>query len=149
MALQTTYNAMLPVGRPGQVADMRNRTVVSREVLATSANIAFGAPVLRDAADHGCAAVGTAGVGGFLGIAIADATVRPGNLDTFAPFDTVAVMLKGVVWVAVTSAVTPSAPAFYDASGNLTATATGNTAIASGTFETTAAAGGVAILRLA
>ena len=152
MALQTTYAPYLAPGFAGMVADMRNRTVISREVAAASNPVPFGAPVLRGVTDHGCMAVGTAGAGAFLGIAVMDPTQRPIAITPTAGYqvgDTAGVIVKGVVWVTVTSAVTPSAPAFYDANGNLTATATGNTAIASGTFETTAASGGIAILRLA
>ena len=57
-------------------------------------------------------------------------------------------LLKGVVWVTAGSATTPGAPAFYDGTGNLTSASAGNTAIPGATFETTAAAGGIAILRL-
>ena len=148
-AIQTTYNATLPIALVGMFADMRNRTVLSREVGGTVA-IAFGAVALRGTTDHTILPVGGTGAGGFLGIVGLDPTIRAqiaaGN--AFAVGDTADVLLKGAIWVTVTSNVTPGTPVYYDGSGNLTATATSNTAIVGATFETTATSGGLAVVRL-
>ena len=151
MPIQTTYGVTTAPGFAGMVADMRNRTIVSREVGNTSVALPFGAVALRGLTDHAVVAVGTASAGGFLGIAVMDPTERPvatTNTVAYQVGDTAAIMLKGGVWVTVTSAVTPGAPAYFDSSGNITATSTSNTAITGATFETTAASGGVAVLKL-
>ncbi len=144
-AIQSTYNATMPIGRPGAIVDMRNRTVISREL--QSATLAFAQPVFRGTGDHLCAAIG--GSGGFLGMSVMDPTVRAQNLNQYVQNDTIAILLKGIMWVTTAASCTPGQPAYYDASGNITSVSSGNTAIPAATFETTAAAGGLAHLRLA
>ena len=142
--IQTTYNATMPIARVGAIVDMRNRTVISREL--TSPTLAFGQPVFRGTADHLCAGIGASG--GFLGMSVLDPTVRAPNLNQFVQFDTVPILLKGIMWVTAAAACSPGQPAYYDASGNITNVSSGNTAIPGGTFETTAAAGGLAQMRI-
>lgn len=148
-ALQTTYNATVPVALVGMFADMRNRTVLSREVAGTTA-MGFGSVALRGTTDHTVLPVGGSGAGGFLGIVGLDPTIRAqiaaGN--AFAVGDTADVLIRGAIWVTVTSAVTPGTAVYFDSSGNITATSSSNTLIAGATFETTAASGGLAVVRL-
>jgi hypothetical protein len=148
MAVQTTYNATISVGYPGMVSDMRNVTLISREVMATSSPMPFGGVALRGNTDHTIGLIGTSGVGAFLGISVYDDTVRPANGSFYVAGDTAAVMIRGVIWVTVTSTVTPGSAAYYDSSGNITATSTSNTAIPNGVFETSAASGALAVLRI-
>ena len=154
-ALQTTYGPYLAPAFAGMVADMRPSTVVSREVEG-NVPLAFGAVTLRGAADHGCGPIGLSGANGTLGIAIADATVRPTNViaNSYAPAgvssvtgaDTAAIMTRGAVWVQVSAAVTQGQAAYFDASGNISSTNTG-TAL-NGVFDTSTSGAGLAVLVL-
>lgn len=148
-AIQSTYTPILTVAYAGMIVDMRSRTVLSREIGGTAA-MAFGSVAMRGTTDHTMLPLGATGAGMFLGIVTMDPTIRAQVAATngFGVGDTGAVLIKGAVWVTVTAAVTPGTPAFYDAGGNLTGVSAGNTAIPNATFETTAAANGVAALRL-
>ena len=148
-AIQTTYLPTLAAALAGQIADLRSRTVLSREVGGTL-SMPFGSVALRGTTDHTVLTVGGAGAGGLLGIVCMDPTIRAQIAATngFGVGDTAAVLIKGALWVTVTAAVTPGAAAYYDSSGNITSVSTSNTAIPNGVFETTAAANGLAVLRL-
>ena len=161
-ALQTTYGPYLAPAFAGMVADMRHSNVVSREVEGT-ASLPFGAVALRGVGDHGCGPVGLANAKGFLGVAVADATVRPTNnlvsgaADSYAPAgaavtgsgaDTAAIMTRGAIWVNVAGAVTQGDAAYYvTATGAFTNSATSSTAI-TGVFDTSTSGAGLAILVL-
>lgn len=147
-AIQTTYLGTMLIGRPGQIANEVGPPHVLSKVVQTNA-LAFGAPVLRGTIDNGAMAIGTTGAGVFIGISVLAPEVRPfATADVYQPGDTAAVLTKGWICVTVTSAVTPGTAAYYDSSGNITATTTSNTAIPGGAFESTTASGGIALLRL-
>ena len=148
--VQTTYNSDLAPAVPGMRANMELADIVTRTV-QTAAGLPFGTAVLRGTTDLSCQAVG--GGTPYLGITCLDPTVRPFfgiPADHYPQYSTAAVALKGVWWVTAGAAVTATgSAAFYDANGNITPTATGNTAIVNGTFDSTALAGALVKLRLA
>lgn len=146
-ALQSAYTSTLQPGVPGLIADMRNRTVRSLTSQSAS-NMAFGVPVYQGASDDVCLGAADTGIGAFLGISVLDPAVRPAFNNAYGPGDTVGVLTKGPIWVTAASATTPQAPVYVTPAGAFTATASGNTLIPNAVFETTAASGGVARLRI-
>lgn len=143
-ALQTTYGGTLAPGYEGMPANMEVRNTISR-IIETGAGIGFGKPAFQGAADQGVVISGAI----FRGVTEVDHNVRPtaAQTDGYAQGDTVSIMTKGVIWVVVTGAVTPGAPAYVTPAGSFSATSTSNTAIPA-MFDSTAANGGLAKLRL-
>ena len=140
-ALQTSYGNVLQPAVPGMIADMRNRTVLSR--VAQIGPVAFGVPSFRGTADNTMLTVGATGAGAFEGITVRDPTVRPlvTYPDTFQQYDIVPVLIKGIVWVRVVSPVTPGQAALLDGAGNFTALSGTGYATDAITFTTNPAAG--------
>lgn len=144
-AIQTLYPDVMAAGVPGLVADASKSRLTS--YVAEASPVPFGVPVFQGAKDNTCVIAGTANAGPFVGISVIGKEVRPlinEAADTYPVGSPAAVMEEGHVWVKVTSAVTPRAVAYIDASGNFTATETGNTVLPETVFLTTAAAGGIA-----
>lgn len=143
MAIQTTYNARLSEGYAGEIADLGVSDVISREV--ETAAIGFGLPVIQGTADHQCK-VGSAGV--FLGITVRDVTLSDDDNDQYQVADTAAVMTRGVIWVTAGEAVVAGDAVYRTAAGVLNKTSSSNTLIANARWETSAASGALAKIRL-
>lgn len=142
-AVQTTYTAVMPIGSVGEVADLSFSDVISRE--CQPATCAFGVAVIQGTADHQ-ANVGGAGV--FLGISVRDVSLDSRRNDAYAQYDTMGVMTKGVMFVLAGEAVVAGDIVYRTATGALNKTAASNTLIANARWETTAANGALAKLRL-
>lgn len=143
-AIQTTYNETLDVGFVGQVSDMGLSDIISREV-ETAAGINFGLAVVQGTGDHQCK-LGAAGV--FLGITVKDVTLDAAKADKYAQYDTCAIMTRGVIFVTAGEAVVAGDAVYRTAAGVLNKTAAGNTLIANARWETSAANGALARIRL-
>lgn len=143
-AVQTTYADNLSNGYPGMVADMGLQDVISRDV-EDAAGIAFGLPVVQGTADRQCK-VAAAGV--FLGITIRDTTRDQRDLDKVAQRASAGILTRGVVWVTAGEAVAAGDAVYRTAAGVLNKTSSGNTLIANARWETSAANGALAKLRL-
>ncbi|MGE7415449.1 DUF2190 family protein [Methylobacterium tarhaniae] len=143
-SVQTTYPGTQAAAYAGMQASMSPPDIINRTI-ETAAGIAPAAPAFQGTTNHACAATGSV----FLGVVLVDKFARPNaaGSDNIAQGDTVSIMQKGTVWVPVSGAVTAGAPAYVTSAGAFTATATGNTAI-KGVFETAAASGALAILKL-
>lgn len=144
MAIQTTYSDRIGLGYAGQVTDMTLTDIVSREV--ETAAVGFGKPVIQGTADHGCK-VGAAGV--FIGITVRDVTLPPGNADEYGVGDTAAIMTKGTMFVTAGEAVVAGDVVYRTTAGVLNKTSSGNTLIVGARWETSAASGALARIRLA
>ncbi len=143
MAIQTAYADRLALGYIGQVADMSLSDIMSREV--ETASIGFGVAVIQGTSDHGCK-TGAAGV--FLGITVRDIALDPTNADLYTVGDTAAIMTRGTMFVTAGEAVVAGDVVYRTAAGVLNKTATGNTLIVGARWETTAANGALARIRL-
>ncbi len=143
-AVQTTYASVHAPAFVGMVANQEPRTVISRVV--ASAVIAFGAPVCRGATDDSIVAFAAASA--YLGFAIVDPLVVPGDNDGYAQTDIAAVMTKGVLWTTSAVAVVAGQPVYVDANANITDVASGDTAIINAVFDSSAQAGGLVKIRL-
>ncbi|GJD52397.1 hypothetical protein OPKNFCMD_5162 [Methylobacterium crusticola] len=142
--VQTTYPGRPGPAYEGMLAGQEPAGIVSRTV-ETPEGIGFGKPAFQGARDDGIAAAGAV----FRGIVLVDHNVRPsGAGDAFAKGETAPVLVRGVVWVAVSGTVAAGAPAFLTPAGAVTAAAAGNTPMPDAHFDSSAAAGGLARLRL-
>lgn len=142
-AVQSTYSAVMSNGAAGQVADLSLSDVISRE--CEPASIAFGKPVVQGTADHQ-AKIGAAGV--FIGITVRDVTLDSRRSDAYAQYDTMGVLTKGVIWVVASEDVVAGDVVYRTTAGLLNKTSSGNTLIANARWETSAASGALAKLRL-
>lgn len=140
-AVQSAYASRLSNGHVGEIADLGESNVISRSV-ETSGGIGFGVAVIQGTADEQCK---TGGAGVFLGI-----TVREpgGTSDTYAQYDTAGIMTRGVIWVTAGEAVVAGDVVYRTSAGVLNKTSASNTLIANARWETSAASGSLAKLRL-
>lgn len=143
-AVQTSYADVHANGYAGQVADMGLQDVISRDV-EDAAGIAFGMPVIQGTADRQCK-VATAGV--FLGITIRDTTLDQRNADKYVQRASAAILTRGVIWVVAGEAVVAGDVVYRTAAGALNKTSSSNTLVANARWETSAANGALAKLRL-
>lgn len=145
--LQTTYSATMKPAIAGMVANMEISNTISRQI-ETAAGIGFGVVVVQGADDNGVRLPDASHLA-FRGITVLDPTRDPQNGDKYAQYDTAAVLTRGVIWVTVGAAVAAGDPAYFvPATGVITNVATSNTAIPDGIFDSSAASGGLAKLRL-
>lgn len=149
-AVQTTYNETMRQAVAGMIADMSPQTIVSRFVEG-SAGLAFGAVAVQGTADNQVtkAAAGAA----FVGIAVLDPTritaTPPASVDQYQEGHMASILLQGTIWVTAGAAVKAGDAAYFvPATGVITNVATGNTAIPNARFDTSAASGALAKLRL-
>jgi hypothetical protein len=146
-AIQTTYNEQIPIGYPGQVADMAQPNSITR-LVEDVAGIGFGLAVFQGVNDRGITATpGTL----FQGVTIADKVLVPingGAVDTYLQRASAGLLQKGAIFVTVGANVTAGAAAYVTSVGVWTSTATNNTAIPNAYFEKTAASGSVSLVRL-
>lgn len=152
MSLQTSYATRIAPAVLGMLADFELHRIVTRTVQAvagTAGGLPFGVVVRRGTTDQSIQDASAAT--SVLGLTVLDPTVRPlpDGVDRYAQFTRAAVLLEGVIWVAVGAPVTqPGAPAYFDATGAITPTATGNTLLANGVFDATSTIRGLVALRL-
>jgi hypothetical protein len=149
-AVQTNYNQTMRPALAGMKTDMSPETIVSRQVEG-AAGLAFGAVAVKGTGDRQVKA--SAAAAAFAGIALIDPVLSPltppTNPDQYNAGEMAALMLKGTVWVVAGEAVAAGDPVYFvPASGALMKTATGNTQIANARWDTSAASGALAVLRL-
>lgn len=143
-AVQTNYNSRLSNGQIGQLADLGEANVISREV-QPSGGVGFGLPVIQGTAENQCT-IGAAGV--FLGIAVRDPAVDATAGEKYVQYANASIMTRGVIWVTAGEAVDFGDAVYRTSAGVLNKTASGNTLIAGARWESTAANGALAKLRL-
>lgn len=142
-AVQTTYSATHTRWVEGMVLNSEPCTVVSR-VAEDAEGVGFGKVCVQGTLDN--QVVDSEATAKFVGIAVLDPT-KTG--DTYAQYDTVAVMKKGVIVVTASEAVAVGDPVYYTPStGALSKTSTSNTLIAGATWDTSTSGSGLAALRL-
>lgn len=157
MAVQTDYNETLSPAVAGAQATMIPATIISRTV--ETAAVPFGRAVKQGTADKGCALFGS-GDTVVLGISLLDRsasgrTVTNGQLsgdiaDRFGIGESARVITKGDVWVVCATGcsagdgvfVRPSNGDFQDSNANSAVQIVG------ARWDTSAEAGGLAVIRL-
>lgn len=143
-AVQTAYASRLSNGHVGEIADLGESNVISRNVEPV-AGIGWGVAVIMGTADEQCK-TGAAGV--FLGVTVRDPGADASVGEKYAQYGNAAIMTRGVIWVTAGEAVVPGDAVYRTAAGALNKTAAGNTLVAGARWETTAASGALAKLRL-
>lgn len=144
-AIQTAYADTISNGYPGQVADLGLSNAISRDV-EDAAGIAFGLPVVQGTLDR---QVKVAAAGVFIGITVRDQTlVGDTHADKYLQNETAAIMTDGVIWVTAGEAVVAGDVVYRTAAGVLNKTSASNTLIVGARWETSAASGALAKLRL-
>ena len=132
-------------GVAGAIANTENSNIISRTV-EDAAGIAFGLAVAQGVNDKGCR-IATTGDTDFVGITVLDRTASDlqGN-GKFSHYESARILEEGVIWVEVTEAVKAGDAAAVDlATGKFNKA---GAAMAGARFETSAASGGLAQLRL-
>ena len=150
-AIQTSYTTTMRQAFAGLKAGMTLEVIVSRFIEpAGGAN--FGVPVYRGTGDR---QVTTVGSSSFVGITLLDplagaaALVPPTNLDQYQSGDLAAIMKMGTVWVLAGAAVTGGQIATVTTATNVLGNAAPGVGIlAIGTWDTSAASGALALLRM-
>lgn len=144
-AVQTTYGMTHARWVEGMILNSEPHVIVTG-IAEDVEGIGFGKVCVQGSVDQ---AVTDAEVGAkFVGIAVMD-TTKPN--DTYAQYDNVNVMRKGVIVVMASVAVAKEDPVYFvPATGVLTnVVGGGNTLIADATWDTATAGAGLAALRLA
>ena len=139
------YKAEQDAGIAGAIVNTENSNIISRTV-EDAAGIAFGLAVAQGENDKGCRAV-TTGDAAFVGVTVLDRTAGDLNGNgKFKQYESARILEEGVIWVEVTAAVKAGDAAAVDlATGKFNKA---GAAMAGARFETSAASGGLAQLRL-
>ncbi len=143
-AVQTTYDAVRPVGYAGMIANGETSNRISRTVEDATA-IGFGKPVFRGTGDHGVTATPSAAL---LGITIANyaapAVAATGvQADSYPQYSTAGILTQGVIWVQSSVAVADGDQAYVTSAGAITNVSTSNTILTGWFFQDTLSAAGL------
>lgn len=143
-AVQTTYDAVRPVGYAGMIANGETSNRISRTVEDATA-IGFGKPVFRGTGDHGVTATPSAAL---LGITIANyaapAVAATGvQADSYPQYSTAGILTLGVIWVQSSVAVADGDQAYVTSAGAITNVSTSNTILTGWFFQDTLSAAGL------
>lgn len=143
--VQTTYAQYHAPSFEGMIADSRDQSVESR-IVETAAGIGFGKVCVKGTLDD---QVRTAVAAAFVGISVA--TNMPAEnfapADLYPQYSNIPVLRKGAIWVTASVAVAVEDPVYFvPATGVLTNVVGANTIIPGGTWRTSTAGAGLAIL---
>lgn len=108
--VQTSYTETMRPAVAGMIANEEPNVLISRTI-ESAGGVGFGKIVQQGASDNGCVSdLDTTDMDEFryLGITVRERSINPENTngDQFAQRDSVRIMRKGVIWVAVAGAVT-------------------------------------------
>lgn len=146
MALQTTYTENMAPGSLGRRANMEEWNTITRSLEGTDP-LLFAVPVQEGTAEHTCAIFTT---GNFIGVSEANVVLGHDTPDQYQQYDSVAICESGVIWVGVgVGGATKRTQAYFIAATGLwTSTAAGAVLVPGAEFDSTAAAGSLAKLRV-
>ncbi len=143
-AVQTNYNSRLSNGQVGQLADLGEANVISRDVQPVG-GIGFGVAVIQGTAANQCT---VGGAGNFLGITVRDPAVDATAGEKYVRYSNASIVTRGAIWVTAGEAVAFGDLVYRTAAGVLNKTAAGNTLVAGARWESAAASDALAIVRL-
>jgi hypothetical protein len=146
--VQTTMSENMEPGAAGQIANMEPRRLISRTV-ETVAGIPFGMAVEQGAADMGCILYNGGTL--FMGVTVRERSATPEFPNGFDEGESARLMTAGCIWVVCASGCTVGDAVFVRPSNGDWQDSNANSAIQwpGARWDTTAAAGELAILRLA
>jgi hypothetical protein len=147
MPIQTTYAANIAPAFEGMVANTEPERIISRQI-ETAGGIGFGKVCVQGTQDNQIRV--SEATRRFRGITAAS---HVGGMfataDAYDQYETVPVLVEGVIWVMASVAVNPGDLVYYvPATGVLTNVATSNTQIPNALWETSTTGAGLAILRM-
>lgn len=140
--VQSTYPDNISAAVAGMIANSEPTTLISRNV-EDAAGIGFGLAVMQGVEDKGCIIGDGSSV---LGVTVRDRSVDPGDPDEFAENDSARVITSGTIYVKASGAVSAGDSVHALAAGRFGNT--GGTYIENARWDTSAADGALAILRL-
>ena len=152
MSAQLSYAINQRKAFAGMLADVQNHDIISRSI-ETAAGADFGIAVSRGTDKDKQAVIG--GVTGFLGLTVRSLERENANNDIvkYSEKETAAIIRVGYVYAVCPSGCNPGDPVnFVEATGVLDSGApagAGETGIDDASWETTAAAGELAVIRMA
>lgn len=144
--IQTNYTSGIAPAYEGMIANSEDHTIISRQV-ETVGGVGFGKVVVQGTGDD---QVRVAEAGrAYRGITEAAHFHGGATADKYAQFETVPVIVYGVVWVLASVAVASGQPVYFvPATGVLTNVASGNTAIPNAIWDSSTTGPGLAKVRL-
>tara|TARA_R110000822_G_scaffold84867_3_gene199039 strand:- start:17527 stop:18006 length:480 start_codon:yes stop_codon:yes gene_type:complete len=150
MSAQLSYSINHAIAFAGGLYALGNHEISSRDV-ETAAGANFGIAVSRGTDKDNQAVIG--GATGFLGITVRDLARESASDNTvqYSQYETAGVLRKGSIWaVCPTGCVPGDSVNYVDATGVLDsgAAVAGETQLDGASWESTAAAGELAILRI-
>lgn len=146
MAAQTTYLDNMAGGYEGQVIEADGGENIVSRTIEDAAGIGFGKVAVIGADARGVKAP-TAG-GTFVGLTVRTQAIKDGE-DKHAQYDNVSLLRRGVLLVKVGEAVAAGDTAYWTGTGAIMKTSASNNTFPMGAiFESAAANGGLARLRI-
>jgi hypothetical protein len=146
MPVQTTYVSRISPSYEGMIANSEDHTIKSM-VVELAAGIGFGKVVVQGTLDDQARA--SEATKKFRGLSEASHNASGATADAYAQYETIPVMITGVMWVTASVAVAVGDPVYYvPATGVLTNVATSNTLIPNAIWESSTAGAALAKVRL-
>ena len=149
MAVQTSYSENIAAGVAGHVPDMRNATIISRDVEPVG-GMAFGVAAFQGTADKQIttkAAGAAESASEFVGVTVLDRSVRSGN--AYAQRESARVITQGPVMVTAGAAVAAGDQVAVTSAGAWSNVAGANGVVIAGArWDTSAANGALAVIVL-
>lgn len=139
---QSTFTEDQARGYPGMEANGELSNIVTGHLEGSTA-CEFGRPVFQGTGEKGLTLTVSANL---VGIAVARKglpVTEDRAADTYAPGDNVPVKERGVIWVNSATGTTKRAQAYVTSAGAITATSSGNTALAGWFFDLTRSGAGL------
>lgn len=143
--VQSAYTRYILPAQNGMLASSTNWSADTK-IVETPAGIGFGLAVSQGVGDRGIIIGGNA----FLGITRADITLARSEaltLETYARYDNAGVLVMGDLWVIAGDAISPGEAVHYNATTGVLGSSGGVT-IVDARWMTSAALGGLAVVRL-
>lgn len=154
-AVQTSYATTMRVAFAGLKGDTAPEVILTRNI-ETAGGIGFGLAVSQGTGDRQVR-LGAGTVATFVGVTVVDQTAGstaltpPTNVDQYQQGDLAAIMQAGSIWVLADGAVTAGTAVTYtQATGRIgqKTVAAGIVAMPNAYFETSAADGALALIRI-
>lgn len=141
-SVQTSYPDNIAPAVAGMRANEEPATLISRTV-ETAAGISFGVGVMQGTEDKGC---DISDGSSLLGVTVRDRSVSPEVPNKFAQYESARIMMSGCIWVLNSGGVSAGDPVHVLNNGVFANS--GGTLIENARWETSAADGKLAVLRL-
>lgn len=144
MAYNEAYKSAMAAAVAGMMANQEPKNLISREI-EDADGVGFGIPVFQGTDDHQIVKDGTV----VRGVTVIDKNRPAEQGDAYVEGDTVAVMVKGVVWVTAGANVAAGEPVYLDGTTKaFTNVATDNVAVSRAIFDSSASSGELVKVRL-